>query len=936
MTGWMKKALGLMMALTLTLPVFALAEAPDGIDIAGFDGESLPVDEAYGEDETEYDLSEVDEDYRVEAGEVFDEGFDDCEYVEEELVEPFFAANGDTPPEGSVSGVKLNLSEMNMTYNGDTGVLTATVEPETATDQTVTWSSDNVSVATVSAEGIVTPVGAGEATITVTATNGTSDTSDDQTATCIVTVSKADPVTTAPTALNATYGDTLADLTLPDGWTWKEDEETEVGNAGDQTFTATFVPEDKVNYNTLEVSVTVKVAKADPTVIAPTANKLSYSGQALALVEAGTTNGGTLQYSLDGKTYAEAIPTATDAGNYTVYYKVVGDANYNDVDAATVQPFIAKIDATGTAPKAVKLSYNGKAQALAEAGQTDDGKMQYSLDGTSYQDAIPTATNVGTYMVYYKVAGDKNHNDVTLGNIKSEIVKSDPTVTAPTGKQLPYNGKAQALAEAGEVDGGKMEYSLDGETYSAAMPTATDAGDYTVYYRVTGDDNHNSVAIIKMKAAITKIDPTVTAPKAKTLTYTAAAQALVEAGKTDGGKLEYSLDDKIYGDTVPTATNAGSYTVYYKVVGDNNYNDVKAASVQVEISKAPLTVTAEAKTKRDGTEDPDLTYTASGLLGSDVISGALERAEGEKVGEYAISRGSLTAGKNYDMKFTGAVLTITARPAASGTLVATMVASGDTGLNLTWTKVDGVDGYDVFFKDCDGKGSFPVVASLQSTDAASYAFTGLKKNVSYKAYVRAWMTSGGSKQYVLASSPEVHAFTANGTKKITNPGKLTVKKTAMTVKLGKAATIKATVKGIKKGKLKNHVAKLRYFSTNTAVATVSKSGKVKAMGAGSCTIYVLTTNGIFRTVTVTVDMNPTKIALKKGTKTVKVNATLDIGARVKLTPAKAITTLTWKSSRPQVATVDEKGVVTAHKKGNTTITVTTSNGKKAKIILTIK
>ncbi len=867
MTGWMKKALVLMLALMLALPAFALAEMPEGIGGAEFGDESLPVEEAYEEDDTEYDLFEVDEDYTDEPEEEVVGEFDVYEYAMEEVVDPFYAANDSTQSEGEtvpVSGVKLDKDEIALTYNGDAKALIATVLPENATNKTVTWSSSNVAVATV-ADGIVSPVGAGEATITVTATNGTPDTGDDKKATCVVTV-----------------------------------------------------------------------AKADPTVTAPKAIKPSYNGKAQELIEAGTTDGGTLQYSLDGKTYAEAIPTATDAGNYTVYFKVVGDDNYNDVEAATVEPFITKIDATGTAPKAVMLSYNGKAQELVEAGETNDGRMQYSLDGESYADAIPTATNVGTYMVYYKVAGDKNHNDAELGNVKSEIVKSDPAVTAPTGKQLPYNGTAQALAEAGEVDGGKMEYSLDGEAYSEAIPTATDVGAYTVYYRVKGDDNHNSVAVIKMKAEITKIDPAVTAPKAKALTYTAAAQALVEAGKTDGGKLQYSLDDKTYDEAVPTATNAGSYTVYYKVVGDNNYNDVKAASVQVEIGKAPLTVTAEAKTKQDGTEDPELTYTVTGLLGSDVISGALERAEGEKVGEYAISQGSLTAGNNYDMKFTGAALTITARPAPVGMLLATMVASGDTALNLTWTKVDGVDGYDVFFKDCDGKGTFPVVASLKGSDAASYAFTGLQKNKSYKAYVRAWMMSGGSKQYVLDSSPEVHAFTANGTKKITNPGILTVKKTAMTVKLGKTATIKATVKGIKKGKLKNHIAKLRYFSANKAVATVSKSGKVKAVGAGSCTIYVMTTNGIYKTVTVTVDMNPTKIALKKGAKTVKVGATLDIGARVKLTPAKAITTLTWKSSRPQVATVDEKGVVTALKKGNTTITVTTANGRKAKVTLTIK
>ena len=120
------------------------------------------------------------------------------------------------------------------------------------------------------------------------------------------------------------------------------------------------------------------------------------------------------------------------------------------------------------------------------------------------------------------------------------------------------------------------------------------------------------------------------------------------------------------------------------------------------------------------------------------------------------------------------------------------------------------------------------------------------------------------------------------------------------------------------------------------MATVTKKGKVKAVGAGSCKIYVLTTNGIWKTVTVTVDANPTKVSISKPSKTMKVGATQNLGAKVKLTPAKAITTLSWKSSNPAVATVDSNGVVTAIKKGKTVITVTTANGKKAKVTIKVK
>ena len=89
----------------------------------------------------------------------------------------------------AVTGVELNKTETTLSV-GDTETLAATVKPENATDKSVTWSSSNTAVATVSDGGLVTAVAAGTANITATATNGTNDADDDKFLTCLVTVNK--------------------------------------------------------------------------------------------------------------------------------------------------------------------------------------------------------------------------------------------------------------------------------------------------------------------------------------------------------------------------------------------------------------------------------------------------------------------------------------------------------------------------------------------------------------------------------------------------------------------------------------------------------------------------------------------------------------------------------------------------------------------------
>ena len=87
---------------------------------------------------------------------------------------------------------------------------------------------------------------------------------------------------------------------------------------------------------------------------------------------------------------------------------------------------------------------------------------------------------------------------------------------------------------------------------------------------------------------VTKTAPAFTAPKAATnLVYNGAAQALVSAGETGDGTLMYSnSQDGPYSADIPTGTGAGSYKVWYKVVGDDNHSDSTPAKLDVTIAKA--------------------------------------------------------------------------------------------------------------------------------------------------------------------------------------------------------------------------------------------------------------------------------------------------------------------------------------------------------------
>ena len=195
--------------------------------------------------------------------------------------------------------------------------------------------------------------------------------------------------------------------------------------------------------------------------------------------------------------------------------------------------------------------------------------------------------------------------------------------------------------------------------------------------------------------------------------------------------------------------------------------------------------------------------------------------------------------------------------AVSGTLTAEMTAKGKTSLAISWNKIHGAAGYDIFFAECNHRGKTIVcknVKTIKRNKTFKWTRNGLKKKTAYKAYVKAYVMKNGKKSYV-RTSPMMHAYTGGQKKNYANAKSVNVKKTKATLKKGKTFKIKASVKKVNKNKKlmpKSHVATLRYMTSNKKVATVNSSGKVTAKGKGTCTIVAFAHNGVSKNIKVTV------------------------------------------------------------------------------------
>jgi hypothetical protein len=388
------------------------------------------------------------------------------------------------PSKVDVTGVKLDKTAVTIPYGGTEPLtLTATVDPDDAADKTVTWASSDTTVATVDANGKVTAVKAGTATITATATNGTADdTTDDKTATCTVTVSKIDPnLKTAPAAIEG----------------------------------------------------------------------LTYNGEPQDLITAGTSDDGTVQYAV--------VETDDDTPEYTLVKRDSPDAlELADVKVNTV----CTPDLEGEYKGLKGIKFSSGNYIIDDISYTDI-RLCYSTDLSKYY----LMSNKGPLALSEGIDG-LLITDIESGKVYAEFVNTANPVVEP---------------------------QIDEQAWVEVIPKETDAGEYDVYYRVKGDDNHNNTKPVKIEGTmIGKGAPTLTDPKAvEGLVEDGTAKKLVTEGSTEDGQLQYALgtdaktepESSTFGAEVPEMTKAGTYYVWYRVIGDTNHTDSQAKCITVTISE---------------------------------------------------------------------------------------------------------------------------------------------------------------------------------------------------------------------------------------------------------------------------------------------------------------------------------------------------------------
>lgn len=151
---------------------------------------------------------------------------------------------------------------------------------------------------------------------------------------------------------------------------------------------------------------------------------------------------------------------------------------------------------------------------------------------------------------------------------------------------LTYTGEEIIPTVAVKVSGKTL---TEGKDYTLEFANNVNAGTATVI--VTGAGDYEGTTTTEF--TILKADSAVeTQPTANELTYNGTAQKLITAGSAVNSTMVYSLDGAEYSEEIPTGTDAGTYYVYYKVIGDANHNDSEPETVTVTIGKKPVTVSA--------------------------------------------------------------------------------------------------------------------------------------------------------------------------------------------------------------------------------------------------------------------------------------------------------------------------------------------------------
>ena len=358
------------------------------------------------------------------------------------------------------------------------------------------------------------------------------------------------------------------------------------------------------SYETVQSSFTIKVTNASMSVSAS-----GYTGTYDGNTHTGTikvttpSSGYTVTYSEEAAgTYSTTHPTCKTPGTYTIYYKVTATNYEEKTGNYTVKINNAEITATVS-------GYEGKYDGNEHYGTINVTKpssganITYSTTQNGTYTANPIKyTTPGVYPIFYKINAD--YYNEKKGSYTITIKNAD-IVANPNNFEGDYDGNEHSgsVTVTAPSSGYKIEYSEDeGETWTESAPSYTEIGRYIVAYKITAAYHNTLLGEYQVKI-IGTIECEATGVDT---TYDANAHSgFVEvSAPATGYTILYSTNGTNYSSTNPGKTNAGNYTIHYKITA-NNYHE-KTGTFTINIRKAVMQITAE---------DVEYSYTGGNLYG---------------------------------------------------------------------------------------------------------------------------------------------------------------------------------------------------------------------------------------------------------------------------------------------------------------------------------
>ena len=828
-----------------------------------------------------------------------------------------------------ISGVAFSSSTASATY-GDKTANTPTISSGKLGNATFTYSSSNEGVAMVDNIGTVTIKGAGTAEIK--ASFAGNDNFKPGYLTYTLTVAQKEVGITWGTTKFTYDGSSHVPTATATGLIGFDvctiNVEGEKTDAGSYTATASSIS--NANYMLpADKSTSFTISKAVPSVTAaPSANSLTYTGSAQALVTAGTASCGTMQYSLDKQTYSEAIPTGTDAGSYTVYYRVVGDANHEDADGGQVSVTIDKA-----------------ASSVAFASKTANAKM-----GESYASQTATTIPSGLPLTYSSSNTGVATVDASSGTV-TLVSPGSTTITAIFAGNDNYNAAQDSyklsVAKADAVD---VELSFSSATATATYgDAAVNAPALNNPYQLplVWTSSNKKVAKVNVSGKITIVgagQAIISASfagnedyKAKaasfTLTVNKATASVTFASKTANAKIGESYASQT-ATTIPsglpltysssntgvatvdassgtvTLASPGSTTITAIFAGNDNYNAAqdsyklsvaKADAVDVELSFSSATATAtygDAAVNAPALNNPyqlPLVWTSSNKKVAKVnVSGKITIVGAGQ----AIISASFAGNEEYKAK--AASFTLTVNKATASVTFASKTANAKIG-----------EGYASQTATTIPSG-LPLTYSSSNTGVATVDASSGTVTLLSPGSTTITATFAGNDNYTAAQdSYELSVAKADAVEVELSFGSATA-----TATYGDAA--------VNAPALNNpHQLPLVWTSSNENVAMVNAFGDITIVGAGQAIIYAsFAGNDEYQAKTIyftlTVNKYPVSVAFATSAETATLGEDF-VSPKATVIPSGI--TLVYSSSDPNVASVDAyMGEVTLLGEGTVMIT----------------